>query len=969
MPPSKPTTNSSSVGSDFSQLLLDISLSALAILRPLTDPDSNEWSDFVIDYLNPAGQRMLRLADQPAQSYLAAFPGARDAGVFDFYRRVFETGEKEQFEYTYQQQEQVSRFCIVAYPHEDRLAVSFTDTTVLPQSAVEVGPLEVPACEQGLLTPAETQNQLLLAVLKQVPAGIGLFQGEGLTIAMANEQLCTMWGRPASQVLDRPLLEALPELQGQGFDQILAEVAKTGVSYVGTETPAQLLRHGQLETHYFNFVYQPLYNTSGEILGILNLAVDVTKQVTARWQVQQLNAVLEARVAERTQAALAAQAIAEMQRGRLERFFMAVPAAICILNGSDLVHELVNPTYQELFADRQLLGKPLLEAVPELTGTVIYRELRQVYETGVVRYRNTRTAVSRAESGLFEGRYFNSVFKPKRDEHGHIDGLVLFGFEITQQVVAQRRAAAMQAELLAAARQQLQAREAFYQIFEQTPALIALLRGPDHCYEYYNPAYQRLFPDRLMRGRTSAEARPELMAQGFGILLDRVYQTGETYFGSEVLAVIKQPDEQQDQQRYFDLTYQAYQENGQIVGVAIFAFDVTAQVLGRQLRATQQQRLRELFEQAPISICLFSGPTLVYEMASQQHQQLFEGRQLLGRPLLEAVPELTNQPVWHDLQRVYQTGETIINLGMRVLLVRQAGAAPEEDYFDYIFQARYNDEGTIDGVLVFAFEVTEQVRSREQVQALNQALYATNQELVAANQLLTRANSDLATFIYTASHDLKTPIANIEGLVDLLRNQLGKVTEQEAVVASALDMMEQSVKRFQLTIAQLTDISRLQQTTAQPAVPIDLADLVERIRLDLASQMAATQAQVFVDVDTCPTLSFAPKNLRSILYNLLSNAIKYHKPNQPPVVHLRAYPDEAGATIKIEVQDNGLGLRPDQQAKLFGMFQRLHDHVEGAGIGLYMVKKIIENAGGTITVHSELGQGSTFTVSLPALNQ
>ena len=127
--------------------------------------------------------------------------------------------------------------------------------------------------------------------------------------------------------------------------------------------------------------------------------------------------------------------------------------------------------------------------------------------------------------------------------------------------------------------------------------------------------------------------------------------------------------------------------------------------------------------------------------------------------------------------------------------------------------------------------------------------------------------------------------------------------------------------------------------------------------------MAATHAHLALDVARCPTLSFSPKNLRSIIYNLLSNALKYRDPARRPVVQLRCH--ASPTHVILEVQDNGLGLDAAQQGQLFVMFQRLHSHVDGSGVGLYMVKKIVENAGGTIVVQSEAGVGSTFVVALP----
>jgi signal transduction histidine kinase len=110
-------------------------------------------------------------------------------------------------------------------------------------------------------------------------------------------------------------------------------------------------------------------------------------------------------------------------------------------------------------------------------------------------------------------------------------------------------------------------------------------------------------------------------------------------------------------------------------------------------------------------------------------------------------------------------------------------------------------------------------------------------------------------------------------------------------------------------------------------------------------------------------IPFSEKNLRSIVYNLLSNAVKYSSLDRTPHIDIRAHV-RPGYTV-LEVHNNGLGLTPAQLPRLFTMFQRFHDHVEGTGIGLYMVKRMVENAGGRIEVHSQLGAGTTFFVFLP----
>ena len=381
-----------------------------------------------------------------------------------------------------------------------------------------------------------------------------------------------------------------------------------------------------------------------------------------------------------------------------------------------------------------------------------------------------------------------------------------------------------------------------------------------------------------------------------------------------------------------------------------------AEEVTRAEAEAQRQRLYDVLMHLPASVSVHHGPDLVYTLVNAIHQDLFPGRSLLGLPLSEALPELVGQPHLALLTNVYRTGEPFYGTELETWVDFTNTGRLERRYYNACARALPSASGGIDSVLQFSYDVTEQVVAR-------QALAEANAELTAANEQLTCTNASLDTFIYTASHDLRTPISNIEGLLNLLRRKLPAVAPQTDQALPVLDLMQGAVNRFQLTIDQLTDITRLQQSQAQPTEAVDLAGLLNDICLDLAPQFTAADARISLDLGCCPSIRFAPKHLRSILFNLLSNAVKYRHPDRPPVVELRAHC--TATTVVLEVQDNGLGLSEAQQSKLFGLFCRLHDHVEGSGIGLYMIKKIVENAGGTITLQSQLGTGSTFTVALP----
>ncbi|OUJ72614.1 PAS domain-containing sensor histidine kinase [Hymenobacter crusticola] len=234
------------------------------------------------------------------------------------------------------------------------------------------------------------------------------------------------------------------------------------------------------------------------------------------------------------------------------------------------------------------------------------------------------------------------------------------------------------------------------------------------------------------------------------------------------------------------------------------------------------------------------------------------------------------------------------------------------------------------------------------------------QQLRTNNEQLIRVNVDLDNFIYTASHDLKAPITNIEGLVYELQEQLPTDGELGEAVTPLLSMMQEAVARFQRTLSHLSDVIKLQKEHHQPVTQVDLATIIQDVQLDLQPLIKQANAHVEVNVVACPAVSFSSKNMRSVVYNLLSNALKYRHPQRTARVQLHCQQKEG--YIVLEVHDNGLGLNQDQQAELFQMFRRFHVGIEGSGVGLYMVKRMVENGGGKLTVRSEAGIGSTFSV-------
>jgi signal transduction histidine kinase len=668
-----------------------------------------------------------------------------------------------------------------------------------------------------------------------------------------------------------------------------------------------------------------------------------------RRKLQQQQAELEARIQARTRQLTEQQVLLSLILGQ-------VPAAIATLSGPEHRYSFANAQYQRLVGQRAKLGKAVVEVLPELVEQGFIDLLDQVYTSGQPYVGTEITLMLTQPGGMPTQHYFNFVYQPLRDGQGLVQGILVFVSEVTEQVRARRQTDTLQAALLAVAQRQARERLELLHIFERAPVAIALLCEPGHRFDYFNALFEEIFPGARL-GLTVAEAFPEANTAATIARLDRVFQTGETHQGVE----IPMPGISSDPNapRYATLTYQAYREQDRIVGVAVFLHEVTAQVQARRQREAHQAELQRIFEQAPVAIAIMRGPQLLVELANAEISAIW-GRplgQTLGRPYFEAVPDTAGQGFEELLAGVLATGEPLLITEAPVTFDRGHAGLPTQAYVNFAFQPLFGEGLQPNGLIAIGTEVTTQVLARQQVQALNA-------ELTASNHLLTRSNAELDSFVYTASHDLKAPISNVEGLLTVLRQELPAPLVATPMVARLLGLMEASISRFQQTIGQLTDIARLSQDNDDaPTESVDLAALIEDVRLDLAADLAETGAHLTVEVAACPPVQFAPPHLRSIVFNLLSNALRYRAPDRVPEVRLHAA-CTAGEFV-LTVQDNGLGLDAEQQTKLFRLFKRLHPHVQGSGVGLYAVKKVVENAGGTITVQSAAGVGSTFTVTLP----
>lgn len=615
------------------QAVLDASQTAIQVWRPLHGPNGAQPVDFAQEYLNPAGQRLLGLAPGEPVSLLAQYPKARTNGVFEFFCRSLETGEAGHFDSaTYLHNGADHPLRLAARCSGPRLVVSLEPLPApADPAAAPAGPdreevqrlrQQLTATTEGLMATsaelhgqnaelrnsqkkllrlnktlearvderareaqaaharAEVLHRRLERLVTEAPAAICILAGPELVYELVNPSYQRLY--PGRQLLGRTVAEAVPEASGPELTAMRRRVYETGETFTEAGRCVTLAGpDGTPEERWFNFSYQARFNELDQVDGLYVFAFEVTAQVRASQLVQRLNEELEVRVADRTRELAQAQAETERQRQRLESFFLQAPVAICVHDGPELTYELVNPVYEQFFPDRPLLGRALLDAVPELAGQPAWHTLRRVYATGEAEQEHDVLVSLTNADGVLEDRYFTYTFQARRDEQGRIDGVLVFAFETTAQVQAEEQAYALEAALRATERRQTEERASLYQVFEQTPAAISILVGPEHRFKYCNPAYLRLLPDRQLLGCPIADVVPETVAGGFVALLDNVYHTGETYFGHEVPFTFEVTPGVPGYTSYFTFTYQAYREAGKIVGISVLAHDVTEKVLAR----------------------------------------------------------------------------------------------------------------------------------------------------------------------------------------------------------------------------------------------------------------------------------------------------------------------------------------------------------------------------------------------------
>jgi signal transduction histidine kinase len=387
-----------------------------------------------------------------------------------------------------------------------------------------------------------------------------------------------------------------------------------------------------------------------------------------------------------------------------------------------------------------------------------------------------------------------------------------------------------------------------------------------------------------------------------------------------------------------------------------------------QVRKETENRFLQLFLEAPALINIFKGPDHVFELFHPRNKEFFGDVDYTGKPLFEVLPGLAQQGIKQLLDDVYQNGTTIQQ--REVLLSLPGPSGVRQHYFNYIFQPWHDMKGNTQGVLTFATDVSDQVRTRlkveeseKQYRDLSEGLEVIVDKRTAE---LRRSNDDLQQFAHVASHDLKEPVRKLKTFINRLSDEFGDRIPAKG--REYIDKMRNASARMYTMIEGVLKYSSFSEVV-QEIEEVDLNDVMQSIETDL--EVVIFMKKAVIEKGTLPVIQGAQVLLYQLFYNLVNNSLKFAKDKPMIRISARIIKLDGVDHAEISVSDNGIGFRQDYAGQIFHAFARLHskDHYEGTGLGLALCKKIVERHYGTITAIGEENKGSTFIVSLPLIQR
>ena len=494
----------------------------------------------------------------------------------------------------------------------------------------------------------------------------------------------------------------------------------------------------------------------------------------------------------------------------------------------------------------------------------------------------------------------------------------------------------------------------------------------------YNEAYTAVLGSKhpASLGRPGPEVWAEIW-DAIAPMFDQIRAGGPPVYAEDAPFVVKRVGDAEEAGRgepnaWFTFALSPVRdEDGRIVAMLNVVSETTARIgAERELRISRanaehaEARLREVFTQAPAFMAVLRGKDHVFEYVNSSYYQLTGHRDLIGRPLFEALPEIRGQGFEELLDEVLTTGVPYVGREIAINLVQSPGSEPEQRYLDFVYYPITEADGTRTGVVAHGSDVTDHVMSRREAQR--------------ARQEAEEASRAKSQFLANMSHEIRTPINAIIGYTDLLA--LGITGPVTADQRAQLERVRTSSQHLLAIVEDVLDVSKVEAGRMDVERERVFVSATVNAALSLIRPQAAERGIDIVDECSSDTTTYYlgdEARVRQILVNLLSNAVKFTEPGGHVRVSCgvtdgaRPQLDASGdgPLTFLRVADTGIGIAPEHIGHVFQPFTQVEGGTTrsrgGTGLGLTISRHLARLMGGDLTVESEQGRGSTFTLWLP----
>ncbi|MCK0135235.1 PAS domain S-box protein [Arenibacter sp. S6351L] len=698
-------------------------------------------------------------------------------------------------------------------------------------------------------------------------------------------------------------------------------------------------RNGSMEDIYWTFCYSAAFDDDGKVNGVVVTCTETTETVITKKELQ------------------------ESER-RLRTMIAQAPVSIAIFQGKDHVTELVNSLALQMWGRREdeVLGQPILEAMPELRSQGIKELLDEVYSTGNS-FSTSEFPVEIMRKGNLNMAYLNFSFEPLLDTTGKIEGIMALGIEVTDQVITRKK---------------IEESEKKFRLLADSLPQLVWTADPKGNLNYFNQSvfeFSGLPQDQLINKGWLQMVHPadrkrnfktweEAITTGKDFLLEHRFQRHDGEYRWQLSRAKPQRNDGGIIQMWVGSSTDIQEQKIFLNKLEKQVQERTAELveLNESLKKSEQ-RYHLMVEEVQDYAILYLNPEGIVENWNTGAEKIkgYKAQEIIGK-------NFSN--FYTEEDRKSGLPKRLLGLAARNGKALQEGWRVRKDntlfWASVVITAVHNEKNEVIGYSKVTHDLTAKKESDD-------ALKEKQAELEQKNIELQKMNKELQSFAYISSHDLQEPLRKIQTFASrIIEKDHDTLSENGKYL---FKRMQFSAERMQTLIDDLLAYSRTHNMEGD-FEKTNLNLIIEEVKQDLSEELL--QKNAIIETDKTCMVNIIPFQFKQLFYNLLSNSLKFAKPEKP--VHVTIKNEYVPGNLlegvnfhddtkycHITFADNGIGFEQEYSEKIFELFQRLYGRTEypGTGIGLAIIKRIVENHHGVITAQGELGKGATFNIYLP----